>query len=421
MKRRHFLKNSLFASAAMLGAPGLAARRTPHVVVVGGGFGGAMAAKYLRVYGQGRIDVTLVEQNRQFVSCPMSNLVLVGLKELSYCTRQYDQLANHWGVRVLHQRAAKIRVAASRMLLDDGSEIAYDRLVVSPGVDLQWNEIKGMDHPQARDVVIDAWQSGADTLRLRNQIQAIAPGGVVAISIPLAPYRCPSAPYERASLIAWYLKKYKPGATVHIYDANPEITTEKELYQRFWEEHYKDVLFYRPQNTLVSIDIPGKRLHFEFDDASADVLNVIPPMRAGRLAIDAGLATANEKWCEVDFLNFASIAASNIHILGDAIQIAPRMPKSGHMAAQHGRTCAYAICSDLLGNDKAELPIYANTCFSFVSASQAMHVASVHRYAQASRTMEPVAGAGGVSTAPSQEEVPLAFAWADAIWTDIFG
>lgn len=421
MKRRRFLKNTLYASAAMLGAPAIGARGKPHVVVVGGGFGGAMAAKYLRIYGQGRIDVTLVEQHRKFVSCPMSNLVLVGLKALSYCTRTYDQLASRWGVRVLHRRAAKIQATASRLLLDDGSELAYDRLVVSPGVDLQWNEIDGMDHPKAREIVIDAWQSGADAVRLRDQIQAVAPGGVVAISIPLAPYRCPSAPYERASLIAWYLKKHKPGATVHIYDANQEIATEKEHYQRFWEDHYKDVLFYHPQNTLVSIDIPGKKLHFEFDDASADVLNIIPPMRAGRLAIDAGLATANGKWCEVDFLSFASIAAKNIYILGDAIQIAPLMPKSGHMAAQHGRTCAYAICSDLLSGDNTIAPVYANTCFSFVSANQAMHVASVHHYVQANRTMEPVAGAGGVSSAPSREEVPLAFAWADAIWADIFG
>ena len=420
MKRRRFLKHTLFCSAAMLGAPAIGATRKPHVVVVGGGFGGAMAAKYLRLYGQGQIDVTLIEQHKQFVSSPMSNLVIVGLKPLSYCTQQYDQLAQRWGVRVLNQRAAAIDAAASRITLADTSEISYDRLVVSPGVDLQWDQIEGMDHPEANNVVIDAWQSGADSVRLRDQIQALPAGGVVAICIPLAPYRCPSAPYERASLIAWYLQKNKPGATVHVYDANQEITTEKELYQRFWQQHYKDILFYHPQNALVAVDIKQKKMHFEFEDAVADVLNVIPPMRAGRIAIDAGLATANEKWCEVDFLTFESVATKNIHILGDSIQIAPLMPKSGHMAAQHGRTCAYAICNSLLEQEAATTPVYANTCFSFVADSQAMHVASVHQYSEANKTMEPVNGAGGVSATPSPDEVPLAFAWADAIWTDIF-
>lgn len=420
MKRRHFLKQAIFTSAAVLGAPAIGAKRKPHVVVVGGGFGGAMAAKYLRVYSQGSIDVTLIEQHKEFVSCPMSNLVLVGLKPLSYCTQQYDQLASHWGVRILHQRVEKIQAASSRITLADASEVSYDRLIVSPGVDLQWDLIEGMDHPDAHDVVIDAWQNGVDSGRLGKQIQALRPGGVVAICIPLAPYRCPSAPYERASLIAWYLQKHKPGATVHVYDANQEITTEKELYQRFWQHHYQEILFYHPQNTLVAVDIEQKKMHFEFEDAVADVLSIIPPMRAGRIAINAGLATANEKWCEVDFLNFESVATKNIHVLGDSIQIAPLMPKSGHMAAQHGRTCAYAICHSLLNQKAAITPVYANTCFSFVAESHAMHVASVHHYSEANKTMEPVKVTGGVSAAPSQEEVPLAFAWADAIWADIF-
>jgi len=420
MRRRRFLKHTLFASAAMLGAPAIGAKRKPHVVVVGGGFGGAIAAKYLRMYSRGQIEVTLIEQHKQFVSCPMSNLVLVGLKEIAYCTQQYDRLADRWGVRILNQRAEKIQGASSRLILADASEISYDRLVVSPGIDLQWDAIEGMDHPNAKDVAIDAWQSGADSVRLRDQIQALEPGGVVAICIPLAPYRCPSAPYERASLIAWYLKKHKPGATVHVYDANQDITTERDLYQRFWQEHYKNVLFYHPENTLVAVDIEQRKLHFEFEDAAADVLNILPPMRAGRIAIDAGLATSNDKWCEVDFLNFESVAQQNIHILGDSIQIAPLMPKSGHMAAQHGRTCAYAICDSLLNKNTSLSPVYANTCFSFVSESHAMHVASVHHYSEENKTMESVKGAGGVSTTPSPEEAPLAVAWADAIWADMF-
>src|SRR5690606_11104512 len=273
MKRRRFLKHTLFCSAAMLGAPAIGATRKPHVVVVGGGFGGAMAAKYLRIYGQGQIDVTLIEQHKQFVSSPMSNLVIVGLKPLSYCTQQYDQLAQRWGVRVLNQRAAAIDAAASRITLADTSEISYDLLVVSPGLDLQWDQIEGMDDPEANNVVIDAWQSGADSVRMRDQIQALPAGGLDAICIPLAPYRCPSAPYERASLIAWYLQKNKPGATVHVYDANQEITTEKELYQRFWQQHYKDILFYHPQNALVAVDVKQKKMHFDFEDAVADVLN----------------------------------------------------------------------------------------------------------------------------------------------------
>lgn len=236
-----------------------------------------MAAKYLRVYSQGSIDVTLIEQHKEFVSCPMSNLVLVGLKPLSYCTQQYDQLASHWGVRILHQRVEKIQAASSRITLADASEVSYDRLIVSPGVDLQWDLIEGMDHPDAHDVVIDAWQNGVDSGRLGKQIQALRPGGVVAICIPLAPYRCPSAPYERASLIAWYLQKHKPGATVHVYDANQEITTEKELYQRFWQHHYQEILFYHPQNTLVAVDIEQKKCILSLKTQSQTSLALFRP------------------------------------------------------------------------------------------------------------------------------------------------
>lgn len=419
MKRRSILLGA--ALGAALAAAPIARAAKPHVVVVGGGYGGATAARYLRLLGAGAVDVTLVDENPAFVSCPLSNLVLGGSKSMADITVARDGLSRH-GVRLLRDRALAIDAAARQVRLASGERLSYDRLILSPGVDMLWQRIEGMDAPGARELVLHAWKAGAQTEALRRQLEAMPDGGTYVLTIPLAPYRCPPAPYERACQVAWYFKQHKPRSKVLVFDANADITSKAALFRRAWADSYASYIEYTPQFEAVAVDAAGLRVQFELGETvRADVLNVVPPMRAAAIAVDSGLATANGAWCEVDFLTFESLAVPGIHVLGDAIQVAPAMPKSGHMANQHGKTCAAAVLALLTGGSVNPLPLYANTCYSYTSDREVMHVASVHRYDAAAKTMLPVAGAGGLSAEPNVRETPDAQAWAQAIWGDMLG
>ena len=411
MKRRQFVQS--VGAASVLGSLGLSARADtsknlnkqccyPRVVVVGGGYGGATAAKYVRLWSDYGIDVTLIEPNRQFVSCPLSNLVLGGSKTLADVTQSYDNLVKRHGVRVLHDTVTRINPDRQFVKLQSGHEVEYDRLILSPGVDFMWDTLPGLKSVAAQERVLHAWKAGPQTLALRQQLQAMPDGGVFALSIPLAPYRCPPGPYERACQVAHYFSKAKPKSKVLILDANDDVTSKPALFKAAWAERYAGIVEYRPKHLAVDVDSNTRTLKFEFnDDVKADVLNVLPSMRAGDIAVQTGLATANQRWCEVDFLTHESKAAKNIHILGDAIQVAPAMPKSGHMANQHGKTAAAAVVALLTGQEVNPLPLYNNTCYSFVSDEDVIHVASVHRYDPEKKTMmppthrpEPWSGAG---------------------------
>lgn len=422
MQRRHFVQTlgagSAVAGLGLLG--GCAAGGSgAKVVVVGGGYGGATAAKYVRLFSDYGIDVTLVEPNAAFVSCPISNLVIQGSKTIADVTTPYDNLSKRHGVKVVKDMVTSIDAEKRMVKLASGGELPYDRLILSPGIDFMWETLPGMAKEGAKDKVLHAWKAGAQTVALRKQLEAMPDGGVYALSIPLAPYRCPPGPYERACMVANYFKKAKPKSKVVIFDANDDIQSKKGLFMKAWDEHYKGIIEYRPKHRVTDVDAATNTLKFEFnDDFKASVANVVPAMRAGDLAVKAGLATANARWCEVDFLTFESKAAKNIHVLGDSIQIAPGMPKSGHMANQHGKTCAAAVVNLLQGKAPPQLPIYANTCYSFVTDEDVVHVASVHRYDAEKKTMLTVPGSGGVSVAASELEGRYAMAWARNIWAD---
>lgn len=424
MKRRQFIQTASTGTA--LGALGLTAGcasigngNVPKVVVVGGGYGGATAAKYVRMWSDYGIQVTVVEPNPSFISCPISNLVIGGSKTMADITTSYDNLVKRHGVNWVQDRAVSIDPDKRVLKLAGGTELSYDRLILSPGVDFMFDALPGLSKAGAQDKVLHAWKAGAQTVALRKQLQAMPDGGVYALSIPLAPYRCPPGPYERACQVADYFTKAKPKSKVLILDANDDVTSKGPLFKKAWAERYKGMVEYRGKHTATDVDAATNTLKFEFnDDVKANVLNVIPPMRAGDIAVKTGLATANKRWCEVDFLTFESKAAKNIHVLGDSIQIAPAMPKSGHMANQHGKTCAAAVVALLTGKAVNAMPIYNNTCYSFVSAEDVVHVASVHAYDPDKKTMLAVAGAGGVSSAASELEGRYAMAWARNIWAD---
>ncbi len=424
VQRREFLK---FASAAGAGAvsmltgcatmPGSAS--AGRVVVVGGGYGGATAAKYLRMWSDGSLDVTLVEPSAAFVSCPLSNLVLGGSKQLADLTTPYDNLARRHGVRIVKDTATAVDPDKRTVRLAGGSELAYDRLVLSPGIDFLWASVPGLNNADAQARILHAWKAGAQTVALRRQLEAMPDGGVYAIAIPVAPYRCPPGPYERACQVAWYFKRAKPKSKVLILDGNPDVTSKGPLFKKAWADVYKGVVEYRPNYGLTDVDARTQTAKFEtHEDVRADVLNVVPPQSAGTIARSAGVINANNRWCEVDFLTFESVKVKNVHVLGDAIQIAPGMPKSGHMANQHAKVCAAAVIALLAGNAPNPTPVLTNTCYSFITDKDVVHVASVHQYDREKKTLQPVQGAGGVSSAMNELEGAYAMMWARNIWAD---
>jgi sulfide dehydrogenase [flavocytochrome c] flavoprotein subunit len=425
-ERRNAGRRQLLASAAAWGAlpwlGGLTACATPaggpplgRVVVVGGGFGGSTAARYLRLWG-GAIDVTLVERNPQFISCPISNLVVGGFKPMADITRGYEGL-KALGVKVVQGEVTGLDTTARKVRLADGKELPYDRVIVSPGVDFMTDAIPGLQAAIDRGEVAHAWKAGPQTVALRQQLEAMPDGGVYALSIPKAPYRCPPGPYERACMVAAYFKQHKPKSKVLVLDANPEVQSKKALFEKAFAQHYAGILEYRANSELK--EVHGKVAKLEFEDVKADVLNVVPPQRAGNIAKDAGLITVNQRWSGVNWLTMESTAVPGVHVLGDATFSAPGMPKSGHMANQHAKVAAAAIIQLLKGEPVNSTPVVMNTCYSFVTAREVVHVASVHQYDAVDKLFKPVPGSGGVSAAASELEGRYALSWATNIWNDM--
>lgn len=422
MKRRQFIQTlgAGIAAASTVGCASVSPSAKAKVVVIGGGYGGATTAKYLRTWSGGAIDVTLVEPNAQFVSCPLSNLVIGGSLQIADITFNYDSLQRRHGVRVVRDYAESIDAEKRTVKLASGEVLSYDRLVVAPGIDFMWEQLPGMSVAGAQDKVLHGWKAGPQTVALRRQLEAMPDGGTYVISIPQAPYRCPPGPYERASQVACYFSQAKKKSKVLVLDANDDVTSKGPLFKKFWATRYKDILEYRPKFVAADVDAASNTVISDFGDkVQASVLNVVPPQRAGRIAVNAGLANVNKRWCGVNYLTFESTAAKNVHVIGDAMQLAPTMPKSGHMANQQAKVCAAAIVDLLNGRAPNPAPIVSNTCYSFVSDKEVIHVASVHTYSAEKETLLPVPGSGGVSSAANELEAAYGRNWANNIWADI--
>ncbi len=418
MKRRDLLQ-AAGAALVLSGCAAVAPRAKPHVVVIGGGYGGATAARYVRMWSGGEVDVTLVEPNAAFVSCPLSNLVLGGSRRIGDLTYGYDALATRHGVRIVRDSATGMDIGRRTVALAGGGRLAYDRLIVSPGIEFLFNDLPGMT---ADGPILHAWKAGAQTVALRAQLEAMPDGGVYALTVPPAPYRCPPGPYERACQVAHYFSRHKPRSKVLLLDANEDVVSKGPLFRKIWKERYGGIVEYRPGFRAVEIDATGRTAISELGEkARADVLNVIPPHRAGAIAAQAGLANVNARWCEVDFLTFESRRAPRVHVIGDAIQTAPLMPKSAHMANQHAKICAAAVVDLLAGRAPNPAPVLTNTCYSFVSDQDVIHVASVHAWDAARKTLLVVAGSGGVSKEANALEGAYAMNWAANIRVDTLG
>ena len=420
MKRRDFLKAGAAAGAmaSLYGCAG-GGKASGHVVVVGGGYGGATVAKYLRMWSEGSVQVTLIERNPTFISCPISNLVIGGTKTMEDITISYEGLRSKWGVRVIQDDVVAVDAARKTVSLKGGSAVSYDRLVLSPGVDFMWDEIPGLKSAEAQSKILHAWKAGPQTVALRQQLESMKDGGVYAISIPKAPYRCPPGPYERACLVANYFKQSKPKSKVIILDANEDVMSKKGLFTKAWGDLYKGIIEYRNNSEVKDVEVATNTAVLEFDKFKADVLNVIPPHRAGDIAHKSGIKLVNNRWVDINWQSMESTSTPGIHVLGDAIFPAPTMPKSGHMANQHGKLAAAAILNLLSGQAPNPEPVVMNTCYSFVDGKNAIHVASVHQYDAATKTVQPVKGAGGVSVARNELEGKAALGWARNIWADM--
>lgn len=411
MKRRDFIK---FAGAVSLAGCATTPSKA-RVVVVGGGFGGATAAKYIRLWDPS-IDVVLVERESAFISCPISNLVLGGYSTMQEISHGYDGLRRH-GVQVVRDEATAIDPARKMVRLARGGDLSYERLIVSPGIDFTFNDVQGYEAAMQSGRVLHAWKAGSQTVDLRRQLEQMRDGGVYILSIPLAPYRCPPGPYERASMVAAYFKQAKPRSKVLVLDANPDVTSKAGLFKAAWKDLYSGIIEYRGNAKAIGVDAAGMKVKLEVEDVKGDVLNVVPPHRAGNIAMQAGLITTNNRWCDVDWRTMESKAAPGIHVLGDATLSAPAMPKSASMANNHAKIAAAAIVEIVNGRAPSPLQII-NTCYSFVSQKEAIRVSSVHQWDAGQNTLLAVKGSGGVSSARSETEATYAWNWARTIWAD---
>jgi NADH dehydrogenase FAD-containing subunit len=423
MQRRTLLQTGLaLGSLSALSGCATLTSQAPakaQVVVIGGGYGGATAAKYVRVLSNYKISVVLIEPNKTFISCPMSNLVLGGSKTMAQITTPYTALSSKHGVSLVHDLVTAIDPAKKTVRLKNGGTISYDKLIVSPGVDMHLDSIEGLQAANASGQILQAWKAGAETTALRQQLEAMPDGGVFALSIPEAPYKCPPGPYERASQVAHYFKQAKPKSKVLILDANPDITSKPALFKKFWSDNYKDIIEFRPNHKVLAVDAKTSTLKFDVQESiRADVLNVLPAMRAGSIAMQTGLATVNNRWCGINYQTFESLAAKDIHVLGDATLAAPAMPKSGHMANSHGKVAAAAVVAQLSDLAINPNPLLTNTCYSYVSDKLVIHVASVHQYNAEEKTFKTVPGSGGLSTEANALEGTYAWNWAQNIWAD---
>ncbi|QWD74873.1 FAD-dependent oxidoreductase [Polynucleobacter sp. TSB-Sco08W16] len=421
MDRRYFIGQSAAALGLLAGFSGQARAnlQKAEILVIGGGYGGATAAKYLRLFSNNTAKVTLIEPNTSFISCPLSNLVVGGSRTLAELTSPYDGLSKRHGVKIIQDSVTSIDPDKKVVKLSSGKILPYDKVIVSPGVSLLMNSIEGLSQANKAGVTLQAWKAGPETVALHKQLAAMRDGGTYAISIPEAPYRCPPGPYERACQVASYFKQNKPKSKVLILDANQDVVSKGALFKKVWAEQYPGMVEYLPKHNVTAVDAKTKTIHFEIqDEIKADVLNLLPTMSAGEIAVKTGLANSNGRWVNVNFLNFESTAQKDIHVLGDSIQVAYAMPKSGHMANQHAKVAAAAIVAELSDWEVNPSPVLTNTCYSFVNAKEVIHVASVHQYIAAEKTFKPVPGSGGVSPGPTTLEGIYAWGWAHNIWAD---
>jgi sulfide dehydrogenase [flavocytochrome c] flavoprotein subunit len=422
--RREFNRGlSTAAGLSAIAIPSVSrAQGAGRVVVIGGGFGGATAAKYVKL-ADPSLDVQLVESSREYVTCPYSNLVIAGMCDIGSITRRYDTLSTKHGIGLVHDRAVGVDPVSRTVQLQGGQTLRYDRLIASPGIEIRFDALEGYGEAEA-EIMPHAWLAGPQTLLLRHQLEAMADGGLVVITVPANPIRCPPGPYERASLIAHYLKVNKPRSKIIILDAK-DTFSKQPLFLEAWRQLYPGMIEWiglSRDGKVVRADAREMTVHTDFGSSyKGAVVNVIPPHRAARIARDAGL-TNETGWCPLNPRTMESAKVPNIHVIGDAC-IAGTMPKSGFAANSQAKVAAAAAVA-LLKGSPVEEPSWLNTCYSYVAGDYAISIAGVYKV-KPDDTIGDVEGAGGTSPVGAEPairklEASYAEGWYDSITADTF-
>ncbi|MDD4915211.1 MAG: NAD(P)/FAD-dependent oxidoreductase [Methylococcales bacterium] len=421
--RRRFLQFAAASPAALLSGcslfPGKSCSKA-HVVVVGGGFGGATAAKYLRLLAP-ELRVTLIEPKTSYITCPGSNWLFADLTDIRQLTVNYRALSSGYDIKLITDSVSRIDPAGRRLTLAGGQTLGYDRLVLSPGIDFHWNTLPGYDAATA-EIYPHAWQAGPQTLLLQRQIQAMPDGGMVLISAPAEPYRCPPGPYERASMIACWLQQHKPRSKVMILDAKTGFSKQK-LFEAGWAKYFgygggDSMLEWHSiaDNPLIELDTATGTLYTDFGDKfQGQVLNIIPPQQAGRIARESGL-TDTDGWCPVNAMDSSSRFEKHIHVIGDAARYAP-IPKSAFAANSEAKACALAVVS-LLKQQAPPDPQWLNACYSLITPEHGISVAGVYGL-NAEQRVETVKGAGGLSRGNDEREERLEAGYALGVYRSL--
>lgn len=384
----------------------------PRVVVIGGGFAGATTAKYLRHWSSG-VDVTLVEANATYYSPILSNLVLNGQRSLNQLAFNYNTLQQSYGVNLVQATVDGVDPIAQSLQLSNGNRLSYDRLVLAPGI--RFRQLNGLDSSR----ILHAWKSGDQVVQLQQQLAAMPAGGHFVLAIPPAPYRCPPGPYERACVVADYLKRNKPGSRVTVIDANPSIVAERETFSVAFEQTYAGIIDYVPNAELLSVDSDLKIAYTTLGSFTADVLNVIPVQEAGSLIHDTGLANdPTGRWAQVNPLSYEATAAANIHVVGDSQGTG--QPKAGHIGNAEAKVCADAILRLLNGMSPYGTPMTNSACYSPISLNTASWLTIVYRYDAATQSMQPIPESLGQSSTPTTNNYYRMFDWAENLFADTF-
>ena len=426
LNRRDFIKTSVGAAglAATAGLAGCATTHVggagPKVVVVGAGFGGSTFSRYMKMWAP-QAQITLIEPNAHFTSCPFSNTVLAGINQMDDITLPYDYLKKSVD-NFVPDTVVAIDTAKQTVTTQGGHTFAYDKLVLAGGIELLFDKVQGYD-AEAQKTVKHAWKASPDqTGVLRKQLEAMPDGGTFVMSVPMSPYRCPPGPYERACMVGSYFKRAKPRSKIIILDGNPDVASKKGLFVAAWKKHFgygtdNSMIDYRPNNMPRAVDARAKKISTEFDDVSGDVINVVPPMRAATICGMAGVRDGNNgNWCTIDFRTFESTVVKNVHVLGDSTLT--NFPKSGSVANNTGKMCAYALSEQFAGRPVDPAPVVTNTCYSGTGMGTAFHVATVYRWDAEKKSMVPPKDANGVSSEESEIEMAYMESWAKNVWAD---
>ena len=418
INRRNIIKSSILLPSLLFTLNKAKSAKNAHVVIIGAGWGGLSAAKTLRNLDRS-INITVIEKSKNFYSCPISNWVIGQIKDMKDITFSYDSFIKNNNINFISDTVTEINTNKKFLTLKN-LKVNYDKLIISPGIQLEYNKILGLKKALNSNSVFTAWKAGEETQLLSNQIKKIKNNNKIIISIPLSPYRCPPGPYERASLIASYIKRNNLNSKILILDANQKVVSKSALFSEAWKDLYSDIIEYKNDSNVTEINLKEKTVFTDFDEFKFDLANIIPPQKAPDLLKYAGLLSNQKNWASVNSYDFSSKLSQDVYIIGDATDRASvgSVPKSGYIAYSMGKVCGYSVYNALLEKPSPS-PSMINTCYSLVNENEGISVSAVYRHDKEKNKIVSIKNASGTSPQRSEIIAYNAWDWARAIWHDM--